>query len=231
MDRGKSAGYSRFFPLICPSPPEFSRKFRCFCRLRRPISGQTLPRGDPNGPKTSRPAHLRRPPPGPGIAPVPGLQQRQHQKIPPAQRRNGCPRGRQLRRGEYAVNVDTAAKAANKSPPPGGGWPRRGRERNAGANPKVCTAYQTYCRVGNRTLLQVFRFSVIQHYRPNSSSVTNRFRRADWRQLPPGGSDQVLPHQCVKNPVWTSPYRIFIQVIRYRPASSARAPWLPSPGP
>ena len=105
MDRGKSAGYSRFFPLICPSPPEFSRKFRCFCRLRRPISGQTLPRGDPNGPKTSRPAHLRGPPPGPGIAPVPSLQQRQHQKIPSAQRRNGCPRDRQLRRGEYAVSA------------------------------------------------------------------------------------------------------------------------------
>ena len=103
MDRGKSAGYSRFFPLICPSPPEFSRKFRCFCRLRRPISGQTLPRGDPNGPKTSRPAHLRGPPPGPGGSSVPGLQQRQHQKIPSAQRRNGCPRSRQLRRREHAV--------------------------------------------------------------------------------------------------------------------------------
>ena len=116
MDRGKSAGSSRFFPMICPSPPEFSRKFRCFCRLRRPISGQTLPRGDPNGPKTSRPAHLRRPPPGPGIAFVPGLQQRQHQKIPSAQRRNGCPRGRQLRRGEYAVSRSSPVGAIQESP-------------------------------------------------------------------------------------------------------------------
>ena len=114
MDRTKSAGYSRFFPLICPCPPEFSRKFRCFCRLRRPISGQTLPRGDPNGPKTPRPAHLRGPPPGPGIAFVPGLQQRQHQKIPSPQRRNGCPRGRQLRRGEYAVSRSSPCRGDSR---------------------------------------------------------------------------------------------------------------------
>ena len=29
-------------------------------------------------------------------------------------------------------------------------------------------------------------------FRPHSSSVTNRFRRADWRQLPPGGSVLVV---------------------------------------
>ena len=35
---------------------------------------------------------------------------------------------------------------------------------------------------------QVFRFQLIQRYRPHSSSVTSRFRRADWRQLLPGRS-------------------------------------------
>ena len=58
-----------------------------------------------------------------------------------------------------------------KFPPPGGGWPRRGRERNAGGNLKVCTTLQAYFRVGHRTLEKVFGFPVIQHYRPHSSSV------------------------------------------------------------
>ena len=44
---------------------------------------------------------------------------------------------------------------------------------------------------------EVFAFPKSLHYRPHSSSVTSRFRRADWRQLPPGGSDWVLPHQQI----------------------------------
>ena len=41
----------------------------------------------------------------------------------------------------------------------------------------------------DRTMVKVLTCSKQEHCRPHSSSVTNRFRRADWRQLPPGGSD------------------------------------------
>ena len=43
--------------------------------------------------------------------------------------------------------------------------------------------------------MEVWKCSKSIHRRPHSSSVTNRFRRADWRQLLPGRSDGVLPHQ------------------------------------
>jgi hypothetical protein len=56
-----------------------------------------------------------------------------------------------------------------KSLPPGGRWPRRGRKRNAGKKPKVSTMQQTYSQVVASE--QVFTFPVIQHCRPHSSSV------------------------------------------------------------
>ena len=76
---------------------------------------------------------------------------------------------------------------------PGRRWAASaGRKRNAGANLKIRIALQTSTRGGHRTLQQVFRFPVIQRCRPHSSSVTSRFRRADWRQLLPGRSDFAL---------------------------------------
>ena len=73
------------------------------------------------------------------------------------------------------------------SPPPGGGWPRRGRERNAGINLKVCTAKQTCSEVGHRIQPR----SRSSHFL--SSNVTariplqseNRFRRADFLTASP----------------------------------------------
>ena len=49
------------------------------------------------------------------------------------------------------------ANTREKSLPPGGRWPRRGRKRNAGGNPKFLTTTQTYSQVGCRTPVEVFR--------------------------------------------------------------------------
>ena len=93
-----------------------------------------------------------------------------------------------------AIHESPAAPTGRKNPlPRGGGWPASaGRERNAGGKLKVCTTLQAYTGGGHRDAVQVFKFPIIQRYRPHSSSVTSRFRRADWRQLPPGGSDFAL---------------------------------------
>ena len=91
------------------------------------------------------------------------------------------------RRGDS--RIARRPNGANKFPPPGGGWAASaGRERNAGGSGKVCTTLQTYSDAGRCDTEQVFRFQLIQRYRPHSSSVTSRFRRADWRQLLPGRS-------------------------------------------
>ena len=56
---------------------------------------------------------------------------------------------------ERALTVPHTIRVSNFSkipfPPPGGGWPRRGRERNAGGKLKVSTIKQTSSRVTTKS--------------------------------------------------------------------------------
>ena len=65
-----------------------------------------------------------------------------------------------------------AQTGQNQSPPPGGGWPRRGRERNAGGNLKVCMIKQASTGIARRrTPVEVLTYTKQKHSRPHSSSV------------------------------------------------------------
>ena len=74
-------------------------------------------------------------------------------------------------------------------PPPGGGWPRRGRERNAGGKLKVSTTKQTSARVTTKSAhwwrSLHFRNRYIATRIPLQSE--NRFRRADFLTASPRG--------------------------------------------
>ena len=78
-----------------------------------------------------------------------------------------------------------------KSFPRREGGPRRGSEEECGRKSESqhneSDLYKG--RVQDEMPEQVLTLIIIAGCRPHSSSVTNRFRRADWRQLLPGRSD------------------------------------------
>ena len=81
-----------------------------------------------------------------------------------------------------AIQESPAAPTGRKNPLPRGAGEECGRKGESQYNQK------TYSDTGRCNTEQVFGFLIIERYRPHSSSVTSRFRRADWRQLLPGRS-------------------------------------------
>ena len=75
--------------------------------------------------------------------------------------------------------------------PRGEGGPRRGSEEECGRKSESQHNESDLHkgRVQEEMPEQVLTLIIIAGCRPHSSSVTNRFRRADWRQLLPGRSD------------------------------------------
>ena len=79
------------------------------------------------------------------------------------------------------------------SPPPGGGWPRRGRERNAGINLNICKAKQTCSEAGHRIQPR----SRSSHFLSSNVAARIPLQSRFARQLLPGRSDWMLPNQRV----------------------------------